>query len=300
MNYPGRWSGFLSLVAACGLVGLTNFALAAEGLERTEVRAACADFDAMRKPFFGDLHVHTALSFDAAAQDTRNRPEDAYRFAKGESVGLQPYDSAGKALRSAQLDRPLDFVAVTDHAEFLGEVRICQTPELEGYGSLVCTIYRKWPRLGFILFGGDVLGVDSPERFGFCGEDAAICLDAARGPWNEIQQAAEAAYDRSPACSFTTFVGYEWTGAPETRNLHRNVIFRNEKVPALPVGYVEAPYPSELWRQLDEGCSQGLDGCEVIAIPHNSNISGGLMFLDHERDRAPSTSNTRRRGPNTK
>ncbi len=255
--------------------------------ERTERREACADYDEMRRPFFGDLHVHTALSFDAATQDTRNRPRDAYRFAVGERVGLQPYDARGKALRSAQIDRPLDFAAVTDHSEFLGEVQICLTPDMEGYDSLVCTVYRKWPRLGFILFGGDIAGVDSPRRFQFCGPDARSCLDAARGPWREIQAAAEAAYDRSAACRFTSFVGYEWTGAPDTRNLHRNVIFRNANVPELPVSFVEAPYPSELWDKLDVACGERVSGCEFLAIPHNPNLSGGLMFLDHERNRPP-------------
>lgn len=269
------------------LVVLGPTVASAAAWERTEEREACSEHDVNRRPFFGDLHVHTALSFDAAGQDTRNRPKDAYRFARGERVGLQPYDASGKALRSSQIDRPLDFVAVTDHAEFLGEVEICQTPGLEGHDSLVCTIFRKWPRLGFILFGGDVVGVNDPKRFTFCGEDAALCLDAARGPWNEIQQAAEAAYDRSSECSFTTFVAYEWTGAPNTRNLHRNVVFRNANVPDLPVSFVEAPHPSEMWRQLDEKCRNGVEGCEALAIPHNSNISGGLMFLDHERDRPP-------------
>ena len=275
--------GFLSflLVASAAAVAL------AEELPftRTEKREACADYDAKRRPFFGDLHVHTALSFDAAAQDTRNRPKDAYRFAKGQELGLQPYDAEGRAMRTSRIDRPLDFAAVTDHGEFLGEVHICLTPGAEGHDSLVCTIYRKWPRLGFILFGGDVLGVDDPKRFLFCGEDASTCLDAAVGPWREVQVAAEEAYDRSSDCSFTTFVAYEWTGAPETRNLHRNVVFRNDRVPGLPVGFIEAPYPSELWSQLDEKCADGVAGCEAIAIPHNSNISGGLMFLDHERDR---------------
>jgi len=158
---------------------------------------------------------------------------------------------------------------------------------MEGYDSLVCTIFRKWPRLGFILFGGDVLGVEAPERFRFCGDGGALCLDAARGPWKEIRDAAEEAYDRSSACSFTTFVAYEWTGAPGTRNLHRNVIFRNANVPELPVSYVEAPYPSDLWRLLDGACAHGVDGCAALAIPHNPNLSGGLMFLEHERDRPP-------------
>ena len=85
----------------------------------------CDARDPLRQPFFGDLHVHTSFSFDANALGVRTTPRDAYRVAKGERLGLQPVDSDGRARRSAWLDRPLDFAAVTDHAELLGEVQVC-------------------------------------------------------------------------------------------------------------------------------------------------------------------------------
>ena len=75
--------------------------------ERTEQREPCADHDPLRRPFFGDLHVHTALSFDAWAQGTRNSPRDAYRFARGEEVGVQPYGPEGEPVRTVRLGRPL-------------------------------------------------------------------------------------------------------------------------------------------------------------------------------------------------
>ena len=87
----------------------------------TEERERCAAYDPMRRPFFGDTHVHTAISFDAWGQGTRGRPDDAYRFAKGKAIGVQPYDEAGEPNRFAQLRRPLDFAVVTDHAELFGE-----------------------------------------------------------------------------------------------------------------------------------------------------------------------------------
>ena len=118
----------LLLLVAWTAAGATSLPFA-----RTEPREPCAAFDPLRRPFFGDLHVHTALSLDASTQDTRNRPRDAYRFAQGQPMGIQPYDDAGVAQRTVRLDRPLDFVAVTDHAELFGEVRICQTPGLPGY-----------------------------------------------------------------------------------------------------------------------------------------------------------------------
>ena len=98
----------------------------------TEARQPCEAYHPLRQPFFGDTHVHTAYSLDASTQDTRNTPRDAYRFARGEPIGIQPYDDEGRPLRTVQLTRPLDFAAVTDHAELLGEVGICKTPGLPG------------------------------------------------------------------------------------------------------------------------------------------------------------------------
>jgi hypothetical protein len=96
-----------------------------------------------------------------------------------------------------------------------------------GFDSIACLIYRGWPRLAFFF-----MNARGAPRFSFCGEGGSDCLTAAGGPWREMQEAAEAAYDRSSACRFTTFVGYEWTKSVEqASNLHRNVIFRNAAVP---------------------------------------------------------------------
>ena len=99
----------------------------------TEERDPCSDYDPLRRPHFGDFHVHTAWSFDANSQDTRNKPADAYRFAQGNPLGIQPYDENDKPTRTIKLDRPLDFTAVTDHSEFMGEMRMCTTKGLPGY-----------------------------------------------------------------------------------------------------------------------------------------------------------------------
>ncbi|MDB4991226.1 MAG: hypothetical protein JWN04_6404 [Myxococcaceae bacterium] len=106
----------------------------------------CKSFLPERQAFFGDLHVHTALSLDANLQGTRLHPVDAYRFARGERVDLPPYDAAGNATRSIILARALDFVAVSDHAEFLGLVTTCLTPDLPGYDSATCQSYRNMQR----------------------------------------------------------------------------------------------------------------------------------------------------------
>jgi len=254
----------------------------------SETREPCADYAPLRRPFFGDLHVHTAYSQDASTQGTRNLPRDAYRFARGEPIGLQPY-RGDEPLRTLRLARPLDFAAVTDHAEQFGEVSICRDPVQPGYTSLVCRLYRSWPRAAFFLMNTNTSAFAHPTRFAFCGPAGVACLAAAKAVWRDIQAAAEGAYDRSAACRFTSFVGYEWTGAELAKNLHRNVIFRNGAVPALPTSYYETQTPQGLWAALRRECQDAGTGCEALTVPHNSNLSGGLMFQPLEDDGHPLT-----------
>jgi hypothetical protein len=244
----------------------------------TESRATCRDHAPERRAFFGDLHVHTARSQDASTQDTRVTPADAYRFAAGEAIGIQPYDATGRARRTVQLARPLDFAAVTDHAEQIGEVHICKTPGQPGHDSLVCGLYRNFPRVAFFIMNGRYSLFES--RWGFCGDGAKNCLAAAGLVWNEHRAAAEAAYDREASCRFTSFVAYEWTASGhDGGHLHRNVIFRNENVPALPISVMETgSMAMGLWQRLDRECRDGEAGCEAITIPHNSNWSAGSAF----------------------
>ncbi|MCE2559522.1 MAG: DUF3604 domain-containing protein [Acidobacteria bacterium] len=91
-------------------------------------RQPCAQSDPLRQAFFGDLHTHTAFSLDALGRGGFQTPDDAYRFARGEAIGLGPLDDEGQPTRVAQLVRPLDFAAVTDHSEWLGEVSVCTDP----------------------------------------------------------------------------------------------------------------------------------------------------------------------------
>jgi hypothetical protein len=275
--------------ALLALLLLVPFGSRAEDAPRSETREPCLHRDALRQPFFGDTHVHTALSFDAVGQGTRNGPRDAYRFARGEAIGIQPYDDAGEPLRTIQLRRPLDFAAVTDHAELLGETRICSAPGLPGYDSVVCRIARRWPWLAYILVNGSMLDVAAPERYSFCGEHGAHCLAAAAEPWVEIQRAAEEFYDRSAACRFTSIVGYEWSGNPDSKMVHRNVLFRNAVVPPHPANYIEDRTGERLWQRLRVECLEAGIGCDVLVIPHNPNLSGGLLFQTERDDGAPLT-----------
>ena len=243
----------------------------------TEERQPCTDYSSRRRPFFGDTHVHTAWSFDASAGGTRNKPPEAYAFARGAQMGIQPYSDDGKPLRHTRIDRPLDFVAVTDHSEFFGEMRMCETPGYPGYWHPVCIGHRWLPSFSFATFGA--YGMAGKKRWGFCGEQNSDCFRAAESTWQDIQQAAEQAYDRSADCSFTSFVGYEWTAnVGAGQNLHHNVIFRNEQVPDRALSWIETPSQVQLWDYLEQECVQDKPGCDAIAIPHNSNLSGGLMF----------------------
>ena len=266
---------------------------------RTETRAACSSFDIFRQPHFGDTHVHTAYSSDAVFAGTREDPRGAYRFAQGQVLGLPPYDASDNPTRTAQLRRPLDFTAVTDHAEQFGEMHICLTPGLPGYDSAECvsardqlaaplpatpTLLPPVPVIQFLLGYGVA---SPPQRFSWCGAGSANCLEQASLVWQDTQAAAEQFYDRTSACSFTTFVGYEWSGQPGGNNLHRNVIFRNEKTVDLPISFMEQPTPQGLWTQLQSQCLDGKPGCDVLAIPHNPNVSGGLMFAPVKADGSP-------------
>jgi hypothetical protein len=239
----------------------------------------CKRNDPQRSPFFGDLHVHTALSLDANLQGARLRPMDAYRFARGEEVGLPPYDDQGEPSRKLKLDRPLDFVAVSDHAEFLGLVTTCLTQGLDGYDSEACMRYRDAPDSAFLSFNS-ALGADqaSAGYIAPCTKDNDFCGGAAVSTWKEVQRAAKDANDTSDDCAFTSFVAYEWSASPGTKNLHRNVIFRGEEVPELPFSYFDGSQEEELWDALSKDCLDADSGCDVLTIPHNSNLSAGLMF----------------------
>lgn len=253
-------------------------------VEYTEERQPCASHEPLMQPFFGDLHVHTRYSLDASTQGTRTTPEQAYRFARGEKIGIQPWTSSGENLRSMQLQRPLDFAMVSDHAELFGEVQMCNSPGVEGYNSWECVVFRNWSWGAYYLF--NFMSSMQAAHLGLCGENDHLCRRAAAAPWADMQQAAERQYDRSADCAFTTFVGYEWTGMEPRSggNLHRNVVFRNAEVPELPITFIDEPLAENLWRRLDEQCNERKDRCDSLAIPHNSNISAGHMFNGRRDD----------------
>ena len=241
-------------------------------------REACADRNPLRNVYFGDTHVHTALSFDAYVHKTRLMPRDAYRYARGEAVLWPPLGADGKGTQSQQLKRPLDFAVVTDHAEFLAEVSACITDDNPVYGTSFCQTYRKGTSVSTANMAA-ALGMTDPKHSEkVCGKGGIDCVARAKSVWKQIRDAGEEYYDRTSACEFTTLIGYEYSGSTNLSNLHRNVIFRSKHVPDLPATYIDEPTPQKLWTALERDCVKGLDKCDVLAIPHNSNWSNGHMF----------------------
>jgi hypothetical protein len=235
----------------------------------------------LRQAFFGELHVHSTLSMDANIWGLRGGPDDVYRFARGETIELPPYDAAGNARRRHRLERPLDFAALTDHAFLLGPVSLCRRPGSATYDTDRCKVFRgERPgdlggRIG-ALTAGTAARPTLPAEI--CGTDGSICRDEVGSVWRGIQDATENWYDTSAECRFTTFHAYEYTATPDLAKVHRNVIFRNASVPDLPISFVDEPTADGMWRQLERQCLEAGTGCDVLTIPHNSNLSNGQMF----------------------
>ncbi len=240
----------------------------------------CINQTPTRRALFGDLHVHTTYSFDAYAYGIQTTPADAYRYAKGETIDFLPLDDDGKMTGSIKIDRPLDFLAVTDHAEFLGEWQLCTDASSDRFNTDFCGTYRRGGR-DAIYMAGARLSLGSLSPFApLCDANDDACGKASETPWERIVEAAEQANDDTEACTFTAFVGYEHTGSPASSNYHRNVIFRNGVVPSRPIDYFEAPRDYQLWAALDRVCTDD-SGCEYLTIPHNSNLSNGRLLVPY-------------------
>jgi len=273
-----------------GLLGVVALATVFAGCNdddtsSTDEFGRCADFDPLRQPFWGDPHIHTNLSFDANVQGTHTSPADAYAFARGAEIGLQPYEENGDATRKLRIDRPLDFAMVSDHAEFLGTLSVCNDPTSGGYNDDECDAYRSAMEFDatpetvsgvFIGFNG--LTAFPPDRAHYptlCGPGDEYCLAAGMDVWADIVNDAEAAYDRSDSCGFTTFPGYEWSAGPGVTDL--------------PYSYFDEPHAEGLWARLKEKCLDADTGCDVLTLAHNSNLSEGTFFENKMANGEPLT-----------
>jgi hypothetical protein len=218
--------------------------------------------------FWGDTHLHTSLSLDAAAYGSRLGPDEAYRFARGERVT----SSSGQAVR---LSRPLDFLVAADHSDGLGVF----TRLRDGDPALIgAPVGRRWHEM---LQAGKNLAVTQEMIAGFAQGDLPWRMDTPElmGPvWQQVVDAAERHNDPG---TFTAFIGYEWTALARGNNLHRVVIYRDgadklrDRLPATAAASID---PEDLWRDLSD--YEGDTGGRVLAIPHNGNLSNGMMFSD--------------------
>jgi hypothetical protein len=278
-------------LGACGRPGLElttepwSPAPAPAVARELQPREACNNSVRVRQPLFGDLHVHTAVSMDARANGTRTTPDDAYRYALGEAIEVFTGDPE-RGTRLTRIDRPLDFAAVTDHAEMMAEVDLCTLPDSPTYESRGCAIYRGEQEsllsrlLGLQGFRARLGGLVGPmgRADDVCGDDDRLCREALGNVWRANQAAAERWYDRSADCSFTTFHAWEYSHSAYSTKVHRNIVMRNEIVPELPISALETPVEIDMRHQLAELCNDSGSGCEAIAIPHNPNLSNGRMF----------------------
>ena len=241
-----------------------------------------------RDAFFGDLHVHTRYSFDAFIFGTTASPDDAYRYAKGGSI-KHPLGF------DMQLDDPLDFYAVTDHAAWLGMIRAYADPttkpgqldfaaDLHGLNDPenlnTNTFARRAGLFGNLITGELIEPSKNPFKLlaAYLQEDtiygtSAYDRETHQSAWRDIAEAAER---HNKPGEFTTFIAYEFTSSgPGQSNLHRNVIFKDSKAPLQPFSIVDSQNPEDLWNWMDNLRDLGV---ESLAIPHNSNGSDGQMF----------------------
>jgi len=231
--------------------------------EPAEAISDAIEANPLRNAYFGDLHVHTNWSFDAFMFGNRTDPDDAYRFAKGETI-LHPSG------RQMTLSAPLDFQAVTDHGLYLGMMRAMFDPH---------SIVGSHPVSEQLRNAQGAEGLRENflkliDRFGLAREEDDLDNpEVHRDAWKRIVEAAERHNDPG---NFTTFIGYEYTTAGgNMENLHRNVIFRGGDAPEVIFSAHMSRNPEDLWDWMDAQREMGRD---VIAIPHNSNGSDGWMF----------------------
>ena len=246
----------------------------------TSSEATSAGYNKNRNAYFGDLHVHSSWSFDAFIYNVRTSPEDAYRFGKGEMI---QHPIAG----DIQNTRPLDFMSVTDHAEYMG---------------VMMQMLDQESPLAKLEFAKKIKSEDravSLEAFGDVGRSLARNEPMTDLTEKEVisdtwQKQIEIANRHNEPGKFTTFPAYEWTSSPTqgsgpqtelyAANMHRNVIYRGDKISDIPFSSFDSQDPEQLWKWMEKEKAKGID---LIAIPHNANMSDGLMYDSKTYDGRP-------------
>ncbi|MFT4824576.1 MAG: hypothetical protein ACJASY_003451 [Halioglobus sp.] len=227
--------------------------------------------------YWGDLHVHSNYSPDSFAfGNSRLSPEDSMKFAKGVKV------TANNGM-DVQLRRPLDFLLVADHAEFIGvfPMLLNDDPVL-----LETDLGKEWRNV-LDNAGGDIGAIINEwlARMANTAYEQELSEDFRLNVWKEAAGFAE---NQNDPGVFTAFVGYEWTSMVEGNNLHRVVLFRDgaEKATQLPpYSALDSVNPEQLWAAMQR--YETKTGGQVMSIPHNGNISNGLMFALEDLDGKP-------------
>lgn len=264
----------VSLLAGCAPAARDAASSGTVASAVAEAEASPAE-RAKTKVLFGDLHMHTGWSFDAFTFGTTATPEDAYNFAQG---GALAHPAGGVY----KLDRPLDFLAVTDHSEFMGVMIQMRDPSSPlAKLAIAKAALDKDPKVS----GAAFRAVGNAFRTGDLSvfeDQAETARKVAADTWSKTIEIANRQYKPG---KFTTLIGYEWTSSDEGKNLHRNVIFRGNTAP-LPFTAVDSRRPEDLWKYLD---ATRQSGQPVLAIPHNSNLSDGAMWARVDSDGRPIT-----------
>ena len=233
---------------------------------------------AQRQLFWGDLHIHSGLSFDAYTFGVKATPDEAYIYAKGGAIE----HSVGYPI---QLSRPLDFAAVTDHAAFLGLPRHAERDDDVRSNDRLRRALNSRNR--FKITWHMIRVTQREMRANRAARDKHFSKFQAEGvstrAWQQIIDAAER--HNQPGV-FTAFIGYEWTSMPNDENLHRNVIYRDGRAPDYPFSALDSPNPMDLWAALEE---QRRAGLQMLAIPHNANLSNGRMYAKRDFNGEPLT-----------
>ena len=216
--------------------------------------------------YFGDTHLHTSISLDAYGDgNTKVGPDEAYRWAKGEEV-------AGDDGIKTRISRPLDFLMVADHAEYLGLV-----PALADQNPILLKDKEgaRWAKM--IKEGKMASHVFSEFIYDVTTNKPRMNNPKfAHSVWTNIIDAAET---HNQPGKFTALIGYEWSSFPNGNNLHRVVVFKDGKkktIQTTPFSAFDSQDPAELWKYLES--YEEKTGGQVLAIPHNGNLSGGRMF----------------------
>jgi hypothetical protein len=266
--------------------GLRSFAVlgAAIGAVAIATSAAAAGKTAQTHLYWGDVHLHSNYSLDAyATGNTTVTPDLAYRFARGIPIRMPGLDAR------ARMRRPLDFLAVTDHAEMLGlqvnldnrDPKLLSTP----WGKKMLAIHLDPKSGGVMRASGGAERGGGPERQEMLSQ--IYSPEIRQATWNAEIEAAEK--NNIPG-KFTTLFGWEWSSMPGGKNLHRVVLSDASAEQArqfYPFSNLDSARPEDLWKFLS--ATKARTGVDFVAIPHNSNLSGGLMFDMVDSDGHPLT-----------